>query len=88
MYTGTGVLVEEYVDSTTLSMLGPLQPRLHPVQADQLGMRPDSVRQLLTKQQQEEEGTRLLYISPTGNNPTGRGSREVIQSESKSFIVS
>ena len=77
MYPGTGVLVEEYVDSTTLSMLGPLQPRLHPVQADQLGMRPDSLRQILTKQQQQEEeqeGPRLLYISPTGNNPTGRGS--------------
>ena len=77
MYPGTGVLVEEYVDSTTLSMLGPLQPRLHPVQADQLGMRPDSLRWLLTKQQQqeeEEEGPRLLYISPTGNNPTGRRS--------------
>ena len=83
MYPGTGVLVEEYVDSTTLSMLGPLQPRLHPVQADHLGMRPDSLRQILTKQQQEEEeqeqGPRLLYISPTGNNPTGRRS----QSESK-----
>ena len=74
MYPGTGVLVEEYVDSTTLSMLGPLQPRLHPVQADQLGMRPDSLRQILTKQQQQEEeqGPRLLYISPTGNNPTGK----------------
>ena len=67
------MLVEEYVDSSLLSMLGPLQPRLHPVQADQLGMRPDSLRQLLTKQQQEEEqGPRLLYISPTGNNPTGK----------------
>ena len=67
--------MEEYVDSTTLSMLGPLQPRLHPVQADQLGMRPDSLRRILTKQQQqqeEEQGPLLLYISPTGNNPTGR----------------
>ena len=76
MYPGTGVLVEEYVDSSLLSMLGPLQPRLHTVQADQLGMRPDSLRQILTKQQQEEEeqGPRLLYICPTGNNPTGRRS--------------
>ena len=66
--------MEEYVDSSLLSMLGPLQPRLHPVQADHLGMRPDSLRQILTKQQQEEEeqGPRLLYISPTGNNPTGK----------------
>ena len=83
MYPGTGVLVEEYVDSTTLSMLGPLQPRLHTVQADQLGMRPDSLRQILTKQQQQEEeqeqqGPRLLYISPTGNNPTGKRSYQVI----------
>ena len=70
------------MDSSLLSMLGPLQPRLHPVQADQLGMRPDSLRRILTKQQQqqqqqqqeEQEGPRLLYISPTGNNPTGRGS--------------
>ena len=61
------------MDSSLLSMLGPLQPRLHPVQADHLGMRPDSLRQILTKQQQqEEEGPRLLYISPTGNNPTGK----------------
>ena len=74
------MLVEEYVDSTTLSMLGPLQPRLHPVQADQLGMRPDSLRQILTKQQQQEEeqGPRLLYISPTGNNPTGGSMSENI----------
>ena len=68
------------MDSTTLSMLGPLQPRLHTVQADQLGMRPDSLRQILTKQQQQEEeqGPRLLYISPTGNNPTGKRSYQVI----------
>ena len=82
MYPGTGVLVEEYVDSTTLSMLGPLQPRLHPVEADQLGMRPDSLRRILTKRQQQEEeeeqGPRLLYISPTGNNPTGGSMSEDI----------
>ena len=69
------------MDSTTLSMLGPLQPRLHTVQADQLGMRPDSLRQILTKQQQqqeEEQSPRLLYISPTGNNPTGKRSYQVI----------
>ena len=69
---GSGVVVEDFVYSGTLSIMTPYQPRYHVVQSDQLGMRPQSLREVLGQWSPgSEQCPKILYINPTGANPTG-----------------
>jgi len=74
MSQGSGVIVEDFVYSGTLSILNPYQPTYHVIQSDNHGMRPDSLREVLSRWTLggEEDGCpKVLYINPTGANPTG-----------------
>jgi len=69
---GSSVVVEDFVYSGTLSIMTPYQPRYHVVQSDQLGMRPQSLREVLAQWSPgSEHCPKILYINPTGANPTG-----------------
>ena len=72
---GSGVIVEDFVYSGTLSILNPYQPTYHVIKSDNQGMRPDSLRKVLSRWTPggEEDGCpKVLYINPTGANPTGK----------------
>ena len=58
MNVGSTVLVEEYVYSGTLSIINPYEPRYQVVKCDMEGMRPDSLREILS-----QWSTCLLYTS-------------------------
>jgi len=74
MDVGSSVLLEPYVYSGTLSILGPYQPKYHVVDADVHGIRPDSLQQVLSKwspNSDDPTSPKFLYVNPTGANPTG-----------------
>ena len=76
---GSGVVVEDFVYSGTLSIMTPYQPRYHVVQSDQLGMRPQSLREVLGQWSPgSEQCPKILYINPTGANPTGDNNTRTI----------
>ena len=71
---GSGVIVEDFVYSGTLSILNPYQPTYHVIQSDNHGMRPDSLREVLSRWTpggEDDDCPKVLYINPTGANPTG-----------------
>ncbi|OCT45190.1 Aromatic amino acid aminotransferase [Cladophialophora carrionii] len=71
---GDFVLVEEYTYSGTIEAAGPLGLTLVPVAMDSDGINPKSLDDILSTWEQLHPGTRrpkLLYIIPTGHNPTG-----------------
>ncbi len=78
IYVGSGIIVEDFVYSGTLSIINPYQPTYHVIQSDNHGMRPDSLRKVLsqwTSGGEEDDCPRVLYINPTGANPTGKQSK-------------
>ena len=71
---GSSVIMEEFVYAGTLSIIEPYKPNYHVVTADTHGMRPDSLKQILSQWSPGSEDTnapKFLYINPTGANPTG-----------------
>ena len=71
---GSSVIMEEFVYAGTLSIIEPYKPNYHVVTADAQGMRPDSLKQILSQWSPRSEDTnapKFLYINPTGANPTG-----------------
>ena len=74
MSQGSSVLVEEFVYSGTLSIMNPYQPKYHVIQSDQHGLKPDSLRKILSQWTpgcDDPASPKFLYINPTGANPTG-----------------
>ena len=71
---GSSVLVEDFVYSGTLSIINPYQPKYYVIESDDQGMKPDSLRSVLsrwTPNLNYSDSPRFLYINPTGANPTG-----------------
>jgi len=69
---GDGVLVEDFVYSGTLSILTPYKPVYHVVESDDHGLVPESLNQVLeTALARGDQMPKILYINPTGANPTG-----------------
>ncbi|EXJ55941.1 hypothetical protein A1O7_08872 [Cladophialophora yegresii CBS 114405] len=71
---GDFVLVEEYTYSGTIEAAGPLGLSLVPVAMDSDGINPESLDEILSTWDELHPGARapkLLYIIPTGHNPTG-----------------
>ncbi|KIW64666.1 hypothetical protein PV04_09584 [Phialophora macrospora] len=71
---GDFVLVEEYTYSGTIEAAAPLGLTLVPVAMDADGINPDSLDKTLSTWDELHRGKRkpkLLYIIPTGQNPTG-----------------
>ena len=71
MNVGSTVLVEEYVYSGTLAIINPYEPRYQVVKCDMDGMRPDSLREILSqwstdKLDEDETAPKFLYINPVG----------------------
>lgn len=77
MNPGDYVLMEEPVYSSVLSILGPYAPRYLPLETDEGGLKPESLRAVLSRWNPEEMSTatkdvpKFLYMNPTGCNPTG-----------------
>merc|ERR1712240_3032 len=73
--TGSSVLVEDFVYSGTLSIINPYSPVYHVVESDTGGMIPQSLRAVLSQwgkgEEAEKDRPKILYINPTGANPTG-----------------
>jgi len=65
---GEPVALEDFVYPGVLSLLNPFNPAYMPIQSDGEGMIPASLQQQLEK---AEVKPKLLYINPTGANPTG-----------------
>jgi len=71
---GSSVLVEDFVYSGTLSIINPYQPKYHVIESDDQGMKPCSLRAVLsrwTPKLNYADLPKFLYINPTGANPTG-----------------
>lgn len=66
-----GVLVEEYTYSGMLECLKPLGREIIPVKMDEAGLCPVALDHLLGSWESGRPKPRLLYIIPTGQNPTG-----------------
>lgn len=75
MFTERGdhVLVEEYTYPTFVETALPLGLRITGVPMDEYGLRPDSLDNTLQSWNEAEEGKRprIIYVIPTGQNPTG-----------------
>jgi len=72
---GSGVIVEDFVYSGTLSIINPYSPVYHVVESDSGGMIPASLKAVLSQwgggDEAEPDRPKVLYINPTGANPTG-----------------
>ena len=69
---GDSVIVEDYIYSGTLAIMNPYKPKYLVVHSDQDGMRPDKLREVLAYKRQSCGGApKIMYINPTGANPTG-----------------
>ena len=71
---GSSVLVEDFVYSGTLSIINPYQPKYFVIESDSDGMKPSSLRSVLSRwkpQHNYSDLPKFLYINPTGANPTG-----------------
>ncbi|XP_071553047.1 kynurenine/alpha-aminoadipate aminotransferase, mitochondrial-like [Panulirus ornatus] len=74
---GDPVLVEQPCYTGALSIMSPHSPRFLPVEADEYGLRPDSLRAALSPwnpqdiRQATQGVPKFLYTVPTGSNPTG-----------------
>ncbi len=70
---------EEYLYAGCVSIIEPYQPNYVTVGSDNFGMRPDSLRAVLEKFKRIQanfpgdgaETPKVLYLNPTGANPTG-----------------
>jgi len=73
MDKGSGVLVEDFVYSGTLSIMNPYQPKYHTIESDNNGMIPESLQKVLSQWTpgEDSQAPKFLYINPTGANPTG-----------------
>lgn len=65
---GDPVALEDFIYPGVLSLLNPFNPNYVPVQSDGQGMIPSSLKDKL---ESAEVKPKLLYINPTGANPTG-----------------
>ena len=68
MEPGSPVVVEEFIYAGTLTILNPYCPEYLVVKNDSEGMIPDSLRSVLAKAATKPK---VIYINPTGANPTG-----------------
>ena len=68
MEPGSPVIVEEFIYAGTLTILNPYCPQYLVVKSDSEGMVPDSLRSVLAKAVTKPK---VIYINPTGANPTG-----------------
>ncbi|TRY64269.1 hypothetical protein TCAL_03982 [Tigriopus californicus] len=68
MNQGEGIIVEEFIYSGTLAILSPYQPDLMVIKNDKDGMIPSDLREKLA---QAKTIPKLIYLNPTGANPTG-----------------
>ena len=67
---GDSVVVEDYIYSGTLAIMNPYKPNYLVVAGDRDGMRPDRLREVLANSG-TGEAAKIMYINPTGANPTG-----------------
>ena len=68
MEPGSPVIVEEFIYAGTLTILNPYCPQYLVVKSDSEGMVPESLRSVLAKAATKPK---VIYINPTGANPTG-----------------
>ncbi|CAH1267494.1 AADAT [Branchiostoma lanceolatum] len=74
---GDNVLMDQPTYPGTLAAVRPLGCNLLPVETDQLGMRPDALRDVLSRWKPEDcknpqsDIPKVLYTIPNGGNPTG-----------------
>ncbi|CAG0897934.1 unnamed protein product, partial [Darwinula stevensoni] len=74
---GSYLIIEEHAYPGVLSAVNPYNPKYLPVKVDGDGMIPDSLREVLSPWKAEEirdsDGLvpKVLYICPSGGNPTG-----------------
>lgn len=69
---GDKVIVEEFTYPGTLGILAPYNPEYVDIKCDDQGMRADMLRKALSKWKPgDPEVPKVLYINPTGCNPTG-----------------
>lgn len=66
---GDTILCDHYTYSGTLAYLRPLQIKLAAVRGDAEGMSPEHLDRILS--QPGDKKPRVLYLIPTGSNPTG-----------------
>jgi DNA-binding transcriptional MocR family regulator len=79
------VVVEGLTYSNFLAIAAMLNIKLLPCPADTLGIKPDALREILTKHRaQHGRGPEALYIMATINNPTGT----VLPTDRRQDIVS
>jgi len=65
---GKGLVLERYLYAGCLSIFAPFQPNFILVEADEYGLRPDSLQASLAAATCKPS---MLYLNPTGCNPTG-----------------
>jgi len=68
MEPGSAVVVEEFIYAGTLTIMNPYQPQYMVVQSDSKGMIPESLKTTLAN---SDLKPKVLYVNPTGANPTG-----------------
>ena len=68
MEPGAPVVVEEFIYAGTLTIMNPYQPEYLIVESDASGMIPESLKSTLVSSAAKPK---ILYINPTGANPTG-----------------
>lgn len=65
---GAPVVVEDFIYAGTLAIMEPYKPKYITVEGDHQGIRTDLLRDKLA---QATEKPKLIYLNPTGANPTG-----------------
>ncbi|KAK9330239.1 pyridoxal phosphate-dependent transferase [Lipomyces starkeyi] len=71
---GDYIILEEFAFPETAEALKPLRAKMIGMEMDEEGMRSDSLRQLLETWDETARGDKrpgVLYVVPTGQNPTG-----------------
>ena len=68
MEPGSPVVVEEFIYAGTLTIMNPYRPEYLIVESDSSGMIPESLKSTLANSTAKPK---VLYINPTGANPTG-----------------
>ena len=65
------LLCEQYCYSGMIAAAAPLSPEFMPLKTDQFGIRPESIAQHIKSGRNDAKKPKILYVCPTGSNPTG-----------------
>lgn len=71
MISGSCVLFDQYIYGISLTACKKGGKKAVGIQGDELGMRPESIRETVLKLRAQGETVSMLYTVPTGHNPTG-----------------